>query len=941
MSKMLKHVKGCRVRQVNPDGGFDRIGVVADHLENGDLVVKWLKPHSGRSSINPKAISNGFLAGTHVIDATPIAGSKSLGQGVVTQIRTLAKSEQALVDFPSLGQRHWLPYHHLRAIPAIQQQFAGLVETNDDQATRCRLRLLAQAISIWQENTGTLARLDIDPLPHQINLVHHILNSGNLNWLIADDVGLGKTIETGMLLHALNQRKLARRVLLVTPAGLTKQWQEELHHKFNFDDFRILGDDFRINAPGHWKGHDRVIASLDTLKQTDQLASILQTEPWDLIIFDEAHRLSRRQYGLKLESSERFELAQHLRSITANMLLLTATPHQGMQDKFVALLELLRPDRKRDFDLLSIKPEILHDMVFRNHKADVTDANGNFIFRGKITRAIEIHSSPKALAFDLSLQTYLRKGYEAGKELGRKGHAIGFVMTVYRKLAASSAAAIYQALTNRLQRLAEAETNDTQLPAHDDRFEGEWEESHAGNKHEFFDGERELLGSLITQAGDLVDEDTKVDQLMSSVVDQIVHANPDEKVLIFTEYKSTQRHLQARFSKVFGSDKVDVLNGGMHHRERRLAIARFEESGQFLISTEAGGEGINLQRHCHIMINFDLPWNPMRLVQRIGRLYRYGQQQPVVVFNIHQPDTLDLKIIQMMYSRIDTVVNDMASVLEHEFNDGLKEEILGEFAELLDIQEILEEATVSGIARSQERIDAAIEKARSATQNQRDLLQYAASGEGATSRHDLQMTMNHLSSFTLAMFKILGIEYEEMPRAHVIRVRFSPQQLIDMNLPEHGATRFDITFNRDIAISRPNTLMMDMDADLMKYLLQKATSDDFGGYVAAMHSPSLGDGVLFGAQLRWQSLQGRLMRRELLIAHIGPEGEQLNSPEIHEFLLKDAVSALPTERPEPNALFEQLIALSDDRLTQVSNEFLMPQSRQWIAASWTALDDIL
>jgi SNF2 family DNA or RNA helicase len=182
---------------------------------------------------------------------------------------------------------------------------------------------------MWNENTGSLSHIEIDPLPHQIHLVHHILASGNLNWLIADDVGLGKTIETGMLLAALKQRDYLKRVLLVTPAGLTKQWQDELNHKFRMGEFLIYGEDFHINEPRHWKMYDYVIASMDRLKEERHLDALQQAGGWDPIVVDEAYRLSRRQYGVRLDASQRFQLAAHLRRQTDAMVLLTATPHQG------------------------------------------------------------------------------------------------------------------------------------------------------------------------------------------------------------------------------------------------------------------------------------------------------------------------------------------------------------------------------------------------------------------------------------------------------------------------------------------------------------------------------------------------------------------------------------------------------------------------------------
>ncbi|EBX2782161.1 ATP-dependent helicase, partial [Salmonella enterica subsp. enterica serovar Hadar] len=628
-----------------------------------------------------------------------------------------------------------------------------------------RLRMLAHAIKVWNENTGALSHLEIEPLPHQIHLVHHIIASGNYNWLIADDVGLGKTIETGMLLHALRQRDLIKRILLVTPAGLTKQWQEELYHKFKIEDFEIYGEDFFINEPRQWKMHDCVIGSMDRLKQEGHLESLLQAEPWDLVIFDEGHRLSRRQYGQKLDSSERYDLAKSLRSQTEHMLLLSATPHQGMQDKFVALLELLRPERRTDLMALNIKPEILHDMVFRNHKADVTDAEGNFIFQGKITSALQVPSSKESIEFDKTLQDYLRKGYDAGEALGRTGNAIGFVMTVYRKLAASSAAAIHRALCNRLQRLLDDEANGlSDEEPRDQRYLGEWEEQFTSDAREFFAGEVQLLKDLIAEAAALKANDLKLKLFIEDIIGKIHAANADEKVLIFTEYRTTQNYLREALADHYGSDQVELINGSMQHAERREAIKRFEEQGGFLISTEAGGEGINLQSKCHVMVNYDLPWNPMRLVQRIGRLYRYGQKKKVVVFNIQQTDSLDQNIVDLMYERIDSVVTDLAEIQRHEFNEGLKDEILGQLAELIDVEDILQEATKLGIDRTRERIDEALKQARTAAAKQRELFAHAATSDPNELRDELEITVDHLYSFVLGMFDQLGIEVAE--RSH-------------------------------------------------------------------------------------------------------------------------------------------------------------------------------
>lgn len=694
-------------------------------------------------------LHSGFKLNMDVQDVPASYARASFGEGVVAKTRSFGGRDQVLVDFLSLGRRVWMPYERLRQIKGVKHRFVVGDKGVTDSAERFRLKSLAYAIELWNENTGSLSTLDIDPLPHQIHLVHHILASGNLNWLIADDVGLGKTIETGMLLAALKCRGQLKRVLLITPAGLTKQWKDELLYKFRLDGFQIYGEDFFINDPRHWKIYDYVIGSIDRLKDESHLEGLLACDSWDLIIFDEGHRLTRRQYGQRLESSQRFELAARLRSRTDSMIILSATPHQGMQDKFTALLELLRPERKEEISTLSLNPEILRDMVFRNHKADVTDVHGEFIFKGKTTKALRVETGAEARIFDNLLQTYFRHGYEAGKAKGIKGNAIGFVMTVYRKLASSSIAAIESALIKRKARL-KGKINEINLiedlVERDQRFSGEWEENLVTDRAQFFDGELTLLDALLVEAVRLRSNDQKLNFFLNDLINEILEGNSERKVLIFTEYTKTQDYLRHALQDRYGIDSVVVINGSMQHKERMVAIQKFEENSNFLISTEAGGEGINLQRRCHIMVNYDLPWNPMRLVQRIGRLYRYGQKKRVVVFNIHSPGTLDEKVIGLMYSRIDQVIEDL-SYFGEEFNENLQDDILGDIADLLDVKQVLIDAIDEGISRTSERIDEAIKKARSATSIQRQLFQNAATYNRYETLNELTINQEHSKSF--------------------------------------------------------------------------------------------------------------------------------------------------------------------------------------------------
>lgn len=923
------------VKQIRPDR-TERLGRVESAIDRGDRVdvtVAWYGENE-TSTVPLSTLRCGFRPMMEVQDIPASRTRKTMGEGVVLKTRTLGGRDQVLVDFPQAGKQLWLPYENLKQIKGSKHRFI-LGETGPaDGAERFRLKSLAHALEMWNENTGSLSHLEIDPLPHQIHLVHHILASGNLNWLIADDVGLGKTIETGMLLAALKQRDCLKRVLLVTPAGLTKQWQDELNHKFRMGEFLIYGEDFHINEPRHWKMYDYVIASMDRLKEESHLEALQQAGGWDLIVFDEAHRLSRRQYGMKLDASQRFQLAAQLRRQTDAMVLLTATPHQGMQDKFQALLELLRPERKEEITTLALNPEIIGDMVFRNSKADVTDADGNFIFNGKTTKALKVEVSDAAIAFDKTLQDYLRKGYAAGAALGTKGNAIGFVMTVYRKLAASSAAAIHNALINRRTRLQDQATEYTMrdLDETDQRFFGEWEEQLQTEAKEFFDGELELLDELIGEAERLRDDDRKIQLFLDELIENILAGNPDEKVLIFSEYRTTQSYIKAALETRFGSGCVEQINGSMAHPLRREAIARFEESAQFLISTEAGGEGINLQRNCHIMVNYDLPWNPMRLVQRIGRLYRYGQQERVVVFNIHSPDTADEQIMEMMYTRIEQVVTDLAGV-SPEYNPQLHDDILGEMADLVDVTRILEEATVEGIARTQERIDEALARAKEATKKQHELFEYAASFDPNETRNELRITGEHSEAFVTGMFRQLGIEIVDT--SHNGR-------LWHIRLPEAVQTalgttrsRYEVTLDRILAVNRPNTHMLDLDSYLMQYLLQQAKSYDFMGLSAVIRDLP-GTAALTTSLLRWQNDQGQRRRQEYTAYGITADGRvSINPDSFGEWLKQPAeTGTVTTDRKQNERWFNAAEKAADQRLAEVNNRHLHPENMQWISGAW-------
>ena len=932
-NKLLPN-KGAWVR--DNDGAGPGVVEEIRHEEGYYRVcVRWLKTRK-TEWINPEALRSGFMIGMHVQDIPHSRTRKSFGEGVVVELRNLGKRDQVLVDFPESGEKHWLPFENLKQIKGVEHRFKLSQTGKEGNAEHFRLRSLAYAIDTWNENTGSLSNLDIDPLPHQIHLVHHILASGNLNWLIADDVGLGKTIEVGMLLSALLSRKTYRRILIVTPAGLVQQWKDELHYKFGLSDFLIYGEDFQVHANRHWRLYDHVIGSVDKFKSDINKPILLEAGYWDLVIFDESHNLSRSQYGLKYQSTERFRLASALRDRTDSILLLSATPHQGKQDKFQALLEILRPELKRDILSLSLKPEILSQMVIRNNKSDVTDVDGNFIFQGKITRAIRLSLTENEIAFEKSLKKYLREGFSAGlNKGGMVGRAIGFVMTIYRKLAASSIAAIESALRRRLNRLMEGEADTIQdavlLEDTDLRYFGEWEENVKSQVNEFFNGEMNAVKNLIKQAGDLLNKDSKSHAFLENIVDEILKNNSNEKILIFTEYRATQSYLLKIIEDRYGSNKASLIHGGQKHHDRQKAIAQFEGSCQFLISTEAGGEGINLQRECNIMINYDLPWNPMRLVQRIGRLYRYGQKKKVVVFNIHTPQTIDGSIIELLYRRIDQVVQDMAT-LGGEFQPGLEAEILGEIAEAVDVVDILQDSLNQSVARTEESIEEALKRAQDAVEKQRDLLKYAAGYNPDEARNEIRITRDHIRAFIAGMIPILNIEIlEQTHKGAVMNLRL-PVEIRDAL--SMAGRNIKITLDRDIASRRPDISMMDLSNPLFRHFLTVAKQYSFDGRVCKVGN--LSGNALVTAMLRWQNDQGLRMRQEFWATLVYQNNKtENNSSKITEWMLRPAVDGKVTgSRELADSIFDKAKKSMDDQLFEKSSINLHPENRQIVSAGW-------
>ncbi len=396
---------------------------------------------------------------------------------------------------------------------------------------------------------------------------------------------------------------------------------------------------------------------------------------------------------------------------------MTATPHQGKEDKFRHLLRLIDPEAFPNVFSSPVEPGRLNRIMSRNRKAEVTDAEGNKLFRGHRVVPIQSPLAPAEAHFYESLNRYLQEGYGTASSMDQlMQQAVGFVMITFQKLAASSLAAIQHALKKR-----HASLEGEQLPTEpagspqerDDRFLGEQEENSQAIQQagRFFADEVAMLDDLIAELARLP-RDSKVDRLLAEIrhLDQLAGAEgrEPEHILIFTEYRASQALVVEALEQEFGEGCCVIIRGGMRLNEKRNAQRQFATQTRFLVSTEAGGEGINLQERSHILFNFDLPWNPMRLHQRIGRLDRYGQNAEVIAYNLNRTGTIEDRLRVYLEEKICTIMEALRD-LEGDRAEDLREAVLGQIDGELNLAKIYAEAVSKrSSGASQEEIDRAM-----------------------------------------------------------------------------------------------------------------------------------------------------------------------------------------------------------------------------------------
>jgi superfamily II DNA or RNA helicase len=607
-----------------------------------------------------------------------------------------------------------------------------------------RLGLQAYALGIAYEFDPYfgLSISRVDPLPHQLEAIYdYLLKPPRVRFLLADDAGAGKTIMAGLLIRELKLRGLVERVLIVCPANLAFQWQRELKEKFDEKFIVMKGPDLREQfGVNQWLERNQIITSLDLAKRTEILPSLRQVR-WDLVIVDEAHRMSASAEDKK---SMRYKLGELLREASDHMLLLTATPHKGDPANFTLFLQLLDQDAYADVRSIrqAMEQQRAPFYLRRTKEAMVyfpkRQPDGTWVAERIFTKRI-----PKTVRFNIDgdefdlyrdvtnyVKRQSRRAFQQSND--PRARAIGFLMTLYQRRLASSASALCRSLEKRAKRLAENLKRAQQVAAEAPPNLPDLDEI-----EEMDDAERERLETMIeavTLASnpqhvceDIAELETLAEQaraVMESGAEAKLSRfenllreegffdNPDQRLLIFTEFKDTLDYLVDCLRK--WGFRVGFIHGQMKPGSRDEPNTRLYSEQQFkegaiqvLVATEAAGEGINLQS-CHIMFNYDIPWNPNRLEQRMGRIHRYGQKKDCLIFNFVAANTVEGQVLESLLEKLeeirdaledDAVFNVVGEVLPAAYLDRiLREYYAGELG-----QEDLEDRVLRNVSEEKFR----------------------------------------------------------------------------------------------------------------------------------------------------------------------------------------------------------------------------------------------
>lgn len=647
--------------------------------------------------------------------------------------------------------------------------------------------------------SGLLSSLasGVIPLPHQLHVLNRVMERNTIRYILADEVGLGKTIEAGMVIRELKARGLIQRILVVCPTGLVTQWAAEMQEKFHEKFHVILPSDFdtirRLTDSDDVYGqYDQVISPMDSIKplgkragwtdekvekyNKERIYSIINSG-WDLVIIDEAHRVA----GSTGEVA-RHKLGLLLSQASPYLLLLSATPHNGKTDPFLRLVRLL--DEEAFPNAMSIVKEQVAPYLIRTEKREAIDNNGNKLFKNRITQLVLLnwdgrHTFQRDL-YNL-VTSYVSATYNKALRDRKKNMCLIFLLIIMQRMVTSSTAAVRQSLERRLSVLKKQATKLGSLTEEDiaeldieDGDEDALEAISLDTEEEIT--ELEHIISVAKQA-EFQHPDVKVEKLLSTI-DEILSEDPNQKIIIFTEFVATQEYLRRLL--VARNYMVSTLNGSMSIEERNDALREFRDLSNIFISTDAGGEGLNLQ-FSNIIINYDLPWNPMKIEQRCGRADRIGQTRDVQIYNFIIEETVENRVRQVLEKKLSVILKEIGV---DKYSDVLDSEVAElDFTEAymrsISQPTNLNDATYPVESEMKQQM-ANVQKYKEVIREEKDLTKLV----GQESDFDIEDALRHLLAYyerwhgnELTLMDRIGINDEKITRhlkVDIIQDKFSP-----------------------------------------------------------------------------------------------------------------------------------------------------------------------
>jgi SNF2 family DNA or RNA helicase len=830
-----------------------------------------------------------------------------------------------------------------------------------DSARSVNLRLSATRLLFAHQfdELSSLSNSRVEIKPHQVGVLHRVMTSYPHRFLLADEVGLGKTIEAGLIIKELKARGLANRVLVLAPSGIVSQWQFELKTKFNEIFAHLNGQSvayLRANHPGDnvWALNENVIASTTYASWDDRRAREIALVDWDLVIVDEAHHARRTLNNLA--GTRLFRLVQELanpeQARSRAMLFLTATPMQLHPFELYSLIELLDPtlfpsyedfdqhrtelaglnqtvDAVRRWPALSqprkvatadevttwlagprtqvlsrlehpenrdaISEELLakhrlSEALIRNRKAVV----GGFMPRAAAVWEVDL-TDAEWEAYH-AVTSYAREGFERAR--AEKNNALGFLMATFQKLSCSSSEALRKSLLRRINKLEANLAPTTSAPADEEELE-ELSVSEALDDvlaARFRANTEEEIAEIRTIVSLLerIELDSKTSVLNERLA-EILRDGGSPKVLIFTTYRDTQAYLAEHIPAPW---TVNLFHGQLKPAEKDQAVARFRENEgpQILISTEAGGEGRNFQ-FCHMLVNYDLPWNPMKVEQRIGRLDRIGQKSAVAIFNLSTTGTIEERVLEVLTDRI-----------------GLFEQTVGGLDPILgdverDLKRILalaDERAEEALAEYERRLETRVSDARAAERRLADLIMDTRSFRQDEVQRLLDrkgvLSNDDLKAFALGAMNELGVLIERHPAIdHVFELRLCGKFADEFPTLVRDANVRVVTFDPATALEHEEVEFLAFGNELVDSLVEFVRRREYPGRVShrriRTNDVEPRSGWFFAYALEFE---GVMRSKEIFPVFIASDGTP--EPDLAAWLLERATKVRREEWRDPAVL---------------------------------------